>query len=95
MAGNFFDGEDKDNAREVKEELIQQGLGSEDINLDNVDDEDLDNLLAKAYTESITDKVKEIYDRLSDQGDEIIAESLSKSLGFHLEEAKSIVKDFR
>ena len=95
MFGNIFGGEDKDNAREVKEELIKQGLGTEDIDLDKVDDEDLDTLLAKAYTESITCRAKEIYDRLSDQSDDVIAESLSETLGFHLEEAKSIVKDFR
>ena len=88
-------GNDKDNAREVKEELIKQGLEIEDLNLDNVDDEDLDTLLAKAYTESITDKAKLVFERLSVREDSVIAESLSYLLGFRLDEAESIVKDFR
>lgn len=88
-------GNDKDNAREVKEELIKQGLEIEDLNLDNVDDEDLDTLLAKAYTESITDKAKLVFERLSVREDSVIAESLSNLLGFRLDEAESIVKDFR
>lgn len=47
----FPDNEDnkasEEDIKEVKRELIQGALDSEEINLDNVDDEDLDNLLAK------------------------------------------------
>lgn len=76
---------------DAKKEIINKSLGIEGVNLDNVSDEDLDKLLASVSSEeNITEKVDTIIRYFNNEDESKIIESISKYIGVHLNEAKSI-----
>lgn len=85
------DNEDVSDAsiKAAKELLIKQGTGVEDLNLDNLDDDDLDKLLAQ--TTKVTEKVDIIKKIKKDCDKDKIAEAIAKHLNMHKDEALSIL----
>lgn len=75
----------------VKNELIKKESGIEDLNTENLDDEELDTLLAKLTT--INEKVDAIVKKMRSFGCEAVARAIANYTGMHLSEAKEIVAD--
>lgn len=79
----------EDNVKAVKKLMIKQGVGVDNLELDNLDNEDLDRLLVK--TTKVTEKVNIIKKAMKTSEKEVIAETVAKFLNMHKNEALSII----
>ena len=70
--------------------MIKQGVGVDNLELDNLDNEDLDRLLVK--TTKVTEKVNIIKKAMKTSEKEVIAETVAKFLNMHKNEALSIIQ---
>jgi len=90
---NSINGEEDGDTREQTEQAVKALLGSENIDVSNMKDEELDSLLQKLVAkqeESMepTDTLEILYELRTPQ--EAIFESLMNLYGFHLKEAKVV-----
>ncbi len=86
----LFGGEDSSSeASEVKKEIIKGALGEEDVDLDDVDDEGLDNILAKVV--KVEEKVAAILDFGKGWSEDQILKCVHEKTGMHLDESKEVI----